>query len=127
MRDDQEPAEPHAERRERLREPPAPELAGDRTCERHDDAIQEGGDQPQAEKRVAEGHASQPRGHHRHRGLIHVPERQMVRRGEEVQLVAVVSVARGEEQQQRDRAGRDPQHGASGERMEVGDCAPRRF
>jgi predicted nucleic acid-binding Zn-ribbon protein len=50
-----------------------------------------------------------------------------VRRGEEVQLVAVVSVARGEEQQQRDRAGRDPQHGASGERMEVGDCAPRRF
>jgi hypothetical protein len=53
---------------------------------------------------------------HGDRWLVHVPPVEVPRRREEVQLVTVVAVPRGDHQQERNRSGRDAQHGAGRER-----------
>jgi hypothetical protein len=79
-------------------EPPA-----DRAGQQHQHAERQGGQHPQPGQRAAGGQRRQPGQERGQRGLVHVPERQMLPGGQEVQLVAVIPVPRADRQLHRDR------------------------
>ena len=114
----QEPGRRNAQARERLCEPRAAELTRHRRRE-HDHAPDtQRRDQAQTDERVAQRGSVEPRHRNRQRRLVDVPPRKVARRGEEVELVSVISVpgrhheehADGDRSDPEDRPGGKPRH-----------------
>ena len=97
VRDDQERRDGEEERRERLGEAAAAQLAGRQAGEHHGRRESQRREQAEAEERVTEQASREPHERDAQRRLVHVAPRQVLGRGDEIELVAVVAVTAGDE------------------------------
>ena len=95
VRQDQERRDGEEERRERLGEAAAAQLAGREAREDHGRRERQRGEEPETVERVAEEASREPDERDAQRRLVDVPPGQVLRGGDEVQLVPVVAVAAG--------------------------------
>jgi len=94
----------HAPGRQCLRGAAAAQLAGDQAGTQHGEGRRERRRQAQPDQRSAEQGVGGVGEQRAQRGLVHVAERRLPARAQEVQLVAVVAVAPGHGQQKQDDA-----------------------
>lgn len=102
--------------RQGLGAPTAAELAGQQGGDHHEQAHEQGGQYPQPHEGVPGQRRGQPRERRRERALVHIAPGRLPGGGEEVELVPVVAVAPGRDQQDRDEQRRDRRDGARCER-----------
>ncbi len=113
---EQDAGDRHGCRGQQLGGPAAAELAGDQAGDGDHGRRCERGGQPETHQRAGEQRVHGGGQQRRERRLVGVPERRLPAGAQEVQLVAVISVAAGEGQEEqgssrRQRAQRLPRHG----------------